>query len=57
MVVRRPADIRKGNEVKDPSSSANHRTLVDLIKVRDDSGYEGVVKLGFDPRSLRYLPL
>jgi replicative DNA helicase len=31
-------------------------TAVDLLKVRDDSGYEGTVKLGFNPDSLRFEP-
>ena len=56
MVVRRPSDISKGGEKDAPAASVNRRTLVDLIKVRDDSGFEGVVKLRFDQRSLRYLP-
>jgi hypothetical protein len=27
-----------------------------VVKARDDSGYEGVAVLDFDPDSLRYMP-
>ena len=54
MVVRRPTDISKGESK--PAASTDRRTFVDLVKVRDDEGYEGTVKLNFDVDSLRYSP-
>ena len=55
MVVRRPTDISKQGRAS--AASVNHRTFVDLIKVRDDEGLEGRVELAFDVKSLRYMPV
>ena len=57
MFVRRPTDIGKGKANKNLTSSANRRTNVDLVKVRDDSGYEGKVELAFDIKTLRFQSL
>ena len=43
--------------VREGAASVNHRTFVDLIKVRDDEGLEGRIKLAFDVGSLRYTPV
>lgn len=55
MVVRRPTDISAPG--REGAASVNHRTCVDLIKVRDDEGLEGRIKLAFDVGSLRYTPV
>ena len=59
------AVLRRLSPALDTQSKRGNKTLsdglrstaVDLLKVRDDSGYEGTVKLGFNPDSLRFEPL
>jgi twinkle protein len=57
MFVRRPKDIGKEKANENPAASANRRTIVDLVKIRDDSGFEGKVVLGFDVKTLRFRSL